>query len=111
MSGTNNNYEDKQNNKLNNSTKNYSQNSQNASGSNNYQDAQNTNGSNNQKNNCKDSTKNSGSNNNNRQDVYSAKCVRKCSLVKQKSICEANLGWIFACYWNGVNSNLCMAEL
>ncbi len=24
----------------------------------------------------------------------------------QKSICEANFAWIFACYWNGVNSNL-----
>jgi hypothetical protein len=24
---------------------------------------------------------------------------------KQKSICEANFAWIFACYWNGVNSN------
>ena len=22
-----------------------------------------------------------------------------------KSICEANLRWILACYWNGVNSN------
>ena len=37
--------------------------------------------------------------------AFTAKCVRKCSLVKQKSICEANLGWIFARYWNGVNSN------
>ena len=26
-------------------------------------------------------------------------------LEKQKSICEANFAWIFACYWNGVNSN------
>ena len=24
---------------------------------------------------------------------------------KQKSICEANFAWIFARYWNGVNSN------
>ena len=24
----------------------------------------------------------------------------------QKSICEANFAWIFACYWNGVNSNV-----
>lgn len=23
----------------------------------------------------------------------------------QKSICEANVGWIFVHYWNGVNSN------
>ena len=35
--------------------------------------------------------------------AFTAKCVRKCSLVKQKSICEANLGWIFARYWNEVN--------
>ena len=27
-------------------------------------------------------------------------------LEKQKSICEANFAWIFACYWNGVNSNV-----
>ena len=26
-------------------------------------------------------------------------------LEKQKSICEANFAWIFACCWNGVNSN------
>ena len=26
-------------------------------------------------------------------------------LEKQKSICEANFVWFFACYWNGVNSN------
>ena len=26
-------------------------------------------------------------------------------LEKQKSICEANFAWIFACYWNAVNSN------
>ena len=26
-------------------------------------------------------------------------------LEKQKSICEANFAWIFACYWNGMNSN------
>ncbi len=38
--------------------------------------------------------------------AFTAKCVRKCSLVKQKSICEANLGWIFARYWNEVNSNV-----
>ena len=38
--------------------------------------------------------------------AFTDKCVRKSSLVKQKSICEANLGWIFAGYWNGVNSNL-----
>ena len=25
---------------------------------------------------------------------------------KQKSICEANFAWIFARYWNGVNSNV-----
>ncbi len=25
-------------------------------------------------------------------------------LEKQKSICEANFAWIFACCWNGVNS-------
>jgi hypothetical protein len=30
-------------------------------------------------------------------------------LEKQKSICEANFAWIFACYWNGMNSNFgCM---
>ncbi len=28
-------------------------------------------------------------------------------LEKQKSICEANFAWIFACCWNGVNSNNC----
>ena len=27
-------------------------------------------------------------------------------LEKQKSICEANFAWIFACYWNGVNGNV-----
>ena len=37
--------------------------------------------------------------------AFTAKRVRKCSIVKQKSICEANLGRIFARYWNGVNSN------
>ncbi len=26
-------------------------------------------------------------------------------LKKQKNICEANFAWIFACYWDGVNSN------
>ena len=39
--------------------------------------------------------------------AFTAKCVRKCSIVKPKSICEANLGWILACYWNGVNSKIC----
>ena len=40
------------------------------------------------------------------QDLAStAKFVRKRSGCKQKSICEANFAWIFACYWNGVNSN------
>ena len=37
--------------------------------------------------------------------AFTAKGVRKCSITKQKSICEANLRWIFARYWNGVNSN------
>ena len=37
--------------------------------------------------------------------AFTAKGVRKCSITKQKSICKANLRWIFARYWNGVNSN------
>ena len=37
--------------------------------------------------------------------AFTAKCVRKCSITKPKSVCEANLRWIWACYWNGVNSN------
>ena len=37
--------------------------------------------------------------------AFTAKSVRKRSGNKQKSICEANFAWIFACYWNGVNSN------
>ena len=37
--------------------------------------------------------------------AFTAKDVRKRSITKPKSICEANLRWILACYWNGVNSN------
>ena len=37
--------------------------------------------------------------------AFTAKGVLKYSITKQKSICEANLRWIFARYWNGVNSN------
>ena len=39
--------------------------------------------------------------------AFTAKSVRKCSITKQKSICEANLRWIFVRYWNEVNSNKC----
>ena len=38
--------------------------------------------------------------------AFAAKGVRKCSITKQKSICEANLGWIFAHYRNAVSSNM-----
>ncbi len=38
--------------------------------------------------------------------AFTAKSVRKRSSNKQKSICEANFAWIFACYWNGANSNI-----
>ena len=31
-------------------------------------------------------------------------------LEKQKSICEANFAWIFACYRNGVNSDYSSAS-
>ena len=37
--------------------------------------------------------------------AFTAKSVRKRSITKPKSICKANLRWILACYWNGVNSN------
>ena len=37
--------------------------------------------------------------------AFTAKGVRKRSITKTKSICEANLRWILDCYWNGVNSN------
>ena len=37
--------------------------------------------------------------------AFTAKGVQKRNITKQKSICEANLRWIFARYWNGVNSN------
>ena len=43
--------------------------------------------------------------------AFTAKGVRKCSITKPKSICEANLRWILACYWNGVNSNNSSAYL
>ncbi len=37
--------------------------------------------------------------------AFTAKGVKKCGIIKQKSICEANLRWIFASYWNRVDSN------
>ena len=37
--------------------------------------------------------------------AFTVKGVRRRSITKQKSICEANVRWIFARYWNGVNSN------
>ena len=37
--------------------------------------------------------------------AFTAKGVRKRNITNPKSICEANLKWILACYWNGVNSN------
>ena len=40
--------------------------------------------------------------------AFTAKGVRKRSITKPKSICEANLRWILARYWNGVNSNDCI---
>ena len=40
--------------------------------------------------------------------AFTAKGVGKRSITKPKSICEAKLRWILACYWNGVNSNVCV---
>lgn len=37
--------------------------------------------------------------------AFTAKCVRKCGMDKQNSICEAKFEWNFVRYWNGVNSN------
>ena len=42
--------------------------------------------------------------------AFTAKCVKKCSIAKPKSICEANSGWILACYWDEVNSNSIAGE-
>ena len=33
--------------------------------------------------------------------AFTADSVRKCIIIKQKSICKANLGWIFACNYEG----------
>ena len=33
--------------------------------------------------------------------AFAADSVKKCSMTKQKSICEANLGWIFARNYEG----------
>ena len=38
--------------------------------------------------------------------AFTAKVVRKGRIMRKKSICEANLVWIFAGYWNGVNRNI-----
>ena len=33
--------------------------------------------------------------------AFTADSVKKCIMTKQKSICEANLGWIFARNYEG----------
>ena len=33
--------------------------------------------------------------------AFTADSVKKCSMTKQKSVCEANLGWIFARNYEG----------
>lgn len=35
------------------------------------------------------------------EDAFTAYSVRRCSMNKQKSICEANLEWIFVCNYEG----------